>query len=97
VYVNHRPVFHVGKDEIRDAFRLLAGDTGSITRDALLSKLQNSGEKMSDKELIVCLQALLGDGSFLDTLPRNITADNFALDVLGFEDYERDSNSVAAP
>jgi hypothetical protein len=43
VYVNHRPVFQVGKDEIRDAFRILAGETGSMTRDVLLTKLQSTG------------------------------------------------------
>jgi hypothetical protein len=51
---------------------------------------------MSEKELIVCLQALLGDGSFLETIPRNVTADNFAMDVLGFEDYERGDEAASA-
>jgi Ca2+-binding EF-hand superfamily protein len=88
LYVNHRPVFHVGKDEIRAAFKVLGGDSGSLTRDALLTKLMSTGEKMSEKELIVCFQALLGQQPLTDTLPRNFTADNFAIGMLGFEDYE---------
>jgi hypothetical protein len=100
MYVNHRPVFHVGKDDIRDAFKTLVAsnahahgsDSATLARDQLLSRLQQSGEKMSEKELIVCFQALLGDGAaanLLSALPTTFMADNFAMDLLGFEDYER--------
>lgn len=97
LFVNHRPVFHVGKDDIRDAFRALAGDSATITRDQLLTKLQTLGEKMTERELIVCLQALMGDSSsLLQALPTTFTADNFAMDVLGFEDYEATAAATAA-
>jgi hypothetical protein len=46
------------------------------------------GEKLSAQELSVCLQSLLGPEPLGDTLPRNFTADNFAIAMLGFEDYE---------
>lgn len=67
-------------------------DSATLARDQLLTRLQQSGEKMSEKELIVCFQALLGDGgaaNLLQALPTTFTADNFAMDLLGFEDYER--------
>jgi WD40 repeat protein len=96
LFVNHRPVFHVAKDNIREAFRVLAGESATMTRDQLLTKLQTLGEKMSESELVICFQSLLGDASLLQTLPPNFTADNFAMDLLGFEDYERDTRSAAA-
>lgn len=45
MYVNHRPVAGVGKDDVRRAFEALGGakGTGLIDRDHLLAELQRRG------------------------------------------------------
>lgn len=86
LYVNHRPVFQVSKEDVREAFHRLGVDgDGFMPRELLLTKLQTQGEHMSEKELLTCFQALLGDGPLLDHLPRAFTVDTFVNEVLGFE------------
>lgn len=43
---------------------------------------------MSVKELEECLNLLVGDSNFKTALPQEITADDFAENVLGFEEVE---------
>eukprot|EP00455_Lapot_gusevi_P017112 TRINITY_DN1903_c0_g1_i2.p1 TRINITY_DN1903_c0_g1~~TRINITY_DN1903_c0_g1_i2.p1 ORF type:complete len:249 (-),score=59.15 TRINITY_DN1903_c0_g1_i2:45-791(-) len=96
LYVNHRPVFHVGKEEIREAFKVLADGQAYMSREMLLSKLQNLGERMSEKELVVCFEALLGDGPLLNNMPKGFTPEVFAVDVLGFENYDDSEHTGSA-
>ena len=49
LFVNHRPVYGIGKNNIEDAFKNLLetdAETGleGLTRDQLLAELQNNGE-----------------------------------------------------
>ncbi|EGZ30727.1 hypothetical protein PHYSODRAFT_472163 [Phytophthora sojae] len=100
LYVNHRPVFGVGKAQIERAFKILAAvskapgdeeDNGPATLrwDQLEARLLHSGEPMSEEELRSCLAALLAtgnDGAL--AMDPQYTALTFADKVLGFDDYE---------
>ncbi|POM69186.1 Microtubule-associated protein [Phytophthora palmivora] len=102
LYVNHRPVFGVGKAQIERAFKILASvsrgpgdeeDEGPATLQwgQLESRLLHCGEPMSEEELRSCLTALLATGTD-DTeglaVDPQYTALSFADKVLGFDDYE---------
>jgi WD40 repeat protein/Ca2+-binding EF-hand superfamily protein len=86
LFVNHRPVFGVGKDQIEEAFEALGAELGdAVPRDALLQALTGSGEPMSAEELNAAAAALLGPGATIhDLIPVEVTAKGFAEDVLGF-------------
>ncbi|GMF11775.1 unnamed protein product [Phytophthora lilii] len=100
LYVNHRPVFGVGKAQIERAFKILAlvsrgsGDDegvrpATLQWEQLEARLLHSGEPMSEEELRSCLAALLatgGDGGL--AMDSEYTALSFADKVLGFDDYE---------
>jgi len=91
LFVNHRPVYGIGKDNIETAFGALAGDVGSLqlTRDELISALKQEGEVFGDEELQSSFQFLVGKMLYKEALPKDfITAEEFASDVLGFEEYE---------
>ena len=92
LFVNHRPVYGIGKNNIEEAFNALLGeefkDGGSLTKEQLLGALQQNGEPMQVHELEECLQLLVGDMNFKTALPQEITADVFAEAVLGFEEVE---------
>merc|ERR1740130_863400 len=82
LYVNHRPVFGVGKDAIATVF-------GELPREALSRALASHGETLSTEDLAQCLRALTGVDE-LDTLlgpKQQIDAPTFAEKILGFEDY----------
>ncbi|KAL0979393.1 hypothetical protein UPYG_G00184500 [Umbra pygmaea] len=64
LYVNHRPVFGISREELRHTFQVL-GDTGVtgdpvVKRDTLLELLQDRGEHMTEDELAECFTTLLG-------------------------------------
>ncbi|KAG6619353.1 WD repeat-containing protein 66 [Phytophthora cinnamomi] len=100
LYVNHRPVFGVGKAQIERAFKILASvskapgdedDNGPATLrwDQLEARLLHSGEPMSEEELRSCLAALLATGSDGGlAMDPHYTALTFADKVLGFDDYD---------
>jgi len=87
LYVNHRPVFGVGKEQIEAAFvalgaQLDGGDDGAQLSWADLAEvLKTTGDAMSEDELAQCLAALTGDER--PTKP-TVTAGEFVADVLGF-------------
>ncbi|OQR88865.1 hypothetical protein THRCLA_10058 [Thraustotheca clavata] len=89
LYVNHRPVFGMGKVQIEEAFNTLSSKPGGAIRwPDLKAKLLTMGEKMTDDELQACLNALTGDDAdHWDTMTQ-FTSASFADNVLGFEDYD---------
>eukprot|EP00976_Prorocentrum_cordatum_P037952 770778-Prorocentrum_minimum.AAC.4 len=91
LYVNHRPVFGVGKDQLAAAFQALGADPylGALDCDELLGAITQEGEPMSHSELEECLQALTGVAiaNVYDVLPPQVEAKQFAEEILGFEDY----------
>ena len=50
--------------------------------------LREEGECMGQQELEECLHLLVGDSNFKTALAEDIKADDFAEDVLGFEEVE---------
>jgi Ca2+-binding EF-hand superfamily protein len=90
LYVNHRPVFAVGPEQIRQAFEALKRhEPGPIAREKLLELLSGRGEKMSLEELEMCLEALVGDPSAHNVLEDEVEALDFARNILGLaEDAE---------
>ncbi|KAH9123553.1 hypothetical protein AeMF1_005476 [Aphanomyces euteiches] len=89
LYVNHRPVFGIGKDHIDHAFNVLSGYKGtSLSWTDLKTKLMTMGEPMAAEELESCLQALLGDESDVLETKTAFSSLEFADKVLGFEDYD---------
>eukprot|EP00656_Telonema_subtile_P052963 TRINITY_DN7525_c0_g1_i1.p1 TRINITY_DN7525_c0_g1~~TRINITY_DN7525_c0_g1_i1.p1 ORF type:complete len:888 (-),score=271.02 TRINITY_DN7525_c0_g1_i1:169-2832(-) len=91
LYVNTRPVIGIGKEKILDAFRALGAEAGSgvISRQLLTDMLTQFGENFDEAELGSVLEELVGMSSLLeDPAEKNISAQEFAENVLGFEDYE---------
>lgn len=88
LYVNHRPVLGISQDKILDAFRSLGCEptSGIMSRDTLVEALLTRGEKFSEEELGTALEQLIGAHSLLDDVSnKNISASEFAEEVLGFE------------
>eukprot|EP00743_Colponemidia_sp_Colp-15_P001768 GILK01001931.1.p1 GENE.GILK01001931.1~~GILK01001931.1.p1 ORF type:complete len:943 (-),score=124.32 GILK01001931.1:124-2952(-) len=88
LYVSHRPVFGVGKQQIVEAFNAIGADLtgGFLNRDSLIAALLKEGECLSMAELENCLKSLIGDSS-IRMLPDELDAQDFAENVLGFEEY----------
>lgn len=92
LYVNHRPVFALGKDDIQRAFEALSlgaagsgGGGGVLAWRTLLQQLQERGEPLTAREMRRCLAVLVGEGE--DPAPSGeITAAEFAERILGFEE-----------
>lgn len=65
LFVNHRPVYGIGKNDIEQAFRDLVGESEdnnlTISRDDLITKLQTEGEPLSQEELARCFGYLVGE------------------------------------
>jgi len=95
LYVNVRPVIGIGKEKIHDAFKVLGAEpsSGIISRQVLTEALMHFGEQFDPEELAQVLDELIGQESLLDDPnEKNISAQEFAENVLGFEDYENDGS-----
>ncbi|TYZ69452.1 hypothetical protein PybrP1_002746 [[Pythium] brassicae (nom. inval.)] len=98
LYVNHRPVFGIGKTQIEHAFAVL-GARPALRWDVLEQRLLHTGEAMGEDELRSCLSALVvaDDGGSNVLMDAQYTALSFADKVLGFDDYEAAEDSEDAP
>jgi hypothetical protein len=56
----------------------------------LISTLGREGEAMSMTDLEDCFQLLIGRRDFREVLEDKITADEFAENILGFEEVDED-------
>ncbi len=93
LFVNHRPVYGIGKDDIDKAFQDLSDEKGSlqISRDDLINFLKQEGEAFTDERLKECLGYLVGKKEPKEALPKDfITSEEFASDLLGFEEFEEE-------
>ncbi|EQC41373.1 hypothetical protein SDRG_01346 [Saprolegnia diclina VS20] len=90
LYINHRPVFGIGKAHIEAAFATIIGQkrSHSLKWPDLKQKLLTLGEKMTEDELSACLSALVGDDAEHWDAMTAFTSATFADSVLGFEDYD---------
>lgn len=96
LYVNHRPVFAVGPEQIRQAFEAMKRhEAGPLTRENLLTLLTSHGEKMTFEELERCFEALVGDPSIHRVLEDEVDALDFAHNILGLAEAEEVSEAVA--
>jgi len=79
LFVNHRPVFTVGPEQIRHAFEAMKRrEPGPLSRETLLTLLTSNGEKMTYEELERCFEALTGDSSLHRQLDEEVEALDFA-------------------
>ncbi|CAM9977972.1 unnamed protein product [Scytosiphon promiscuus] len=96
LFVNHRPVYPVSKQDISGAFTSMGGDPhdgGRLGWSAICSKLETMGERVSEEELVHCLEALTGDSSTTRVNGRQtLHPMQFAEEVLGFEDHRPQHN-----
>lgn len=64
LFVNHRPVYGIGKNNIDEAFKSLVSESGNdqyITKDELKNALQNEGEAMTNEDLQNFVMLLVGE------------------------------------
>jgi len=87
MYVNHRPIFGVSKEQITEAFAALSSGSGELSRDALLNLLNSHEEALGGDDLAKCLQMLVGTEDPLKAMPSQVDAKTFAEQILGFQDY----------
>merc|ERR1711918_176572 len=99
LFVNHRPVYGIGNNDIEDAFKALASEGGTeLSRDALVNLLKGDGEPFGIEDLQKAFGNLVGKQRFEDALPKNlVTAEEFASDLLGFEEYEEGDEEAELP
>eukprot|EP00741_Cyanophora_paradoxa_P011271 tig00020554_g10888.t1 len=92
VYVNHRPLAGIGREQIEEAFAMLgvgSGEGEGLDRDALVRLLTGSGEALSPLELRQCLASLVGAERLEEAMDGDLVSPAaFAHQVLGFEDPE---------
>ena len=88
MYVNHRPIFGVSKEQIAEAFATLSVDGGGmLSRDSLLRALGSHDEALAGEDLSQCLRMLVGTDDLGAAVPDQIDAKTFAESLLGFQDY----------
>ena len=56
-----------------------------LSRDELVKALTSYGEAMTHEEIVACIETLTGTQEVLDVLPADVTAEDFACGLLGFE------------
>lgn len=96
LYVNHKPYIPIGKTDIDNAFKEMTKNNKEtdlkiphIRKDDLFELLTTKGEKMTHEELQEILANLLEDDYDLHQLEM-FTSQDFAENVLGFEDDDED-------
>lgn len=93
LFVNHRPVYGIGKNNIEDAFRAIIEQSEEPTSDGLPGQffqnlLKEHGEEISEEELQDILHNLVSEKRPDIALGEHVTADKFAEDILGFEEVD---------
>jgi len=89
LYVNHRPVFAVGPQQIGTAFDAMKrSDEGFLARDTFIDLLTKNGENMTLEEIEDCFLKLVGNKSIEEVLPDEIDPYEFATNILGLSDLE---------
>ena len=91
MYVNHRPIIGVSKEQIAEAFadigRSINDESGSLSREALIRALNSFDEALGPDDLASCLRMLIGIEDTDEAIPDRVDAKAFAEQVLGFQDY----------
>jgi len=102
LFVNHRPVYGIGKNNIEDAFKALLadsenGDVGSdnaMIREELVQLLtgEGDGEEITTRELGEILGKLVSETRIDTAIGDSITAERFAEEILGFEEVDENED-----
>ena len=96
LFVNHRPVYGIGKNNIDDAFKAILADSDDPGADALVREelvnllhKEGDGEEVTPTELTEILQKLVSEPSIqLAFGGEHVTSESFAEDLLGFEEVD---------
>ena len=96
MFVNHRPVYGIGKNNIEEAFQAILQDSDveagadAISRDELvrLLTMESVKDNVSILQLGEILGKLVSETDIQKALPEAVTAEQFAEDILGFEEVE---------
>lgn len=103
LFVNHRPVFGIGRPHIEKAFQTLFVDPKTkkpldkVSRDAFLSELNSEGEPLMSQELGPLLDKLVGKPIIKEALGEYVWPESFAQDILSFEEVEEDDAEGEEP
>jgi WD40 repeat protein/Ca2+-binding EF-hand superfamily protein len=103
LFVNHRPVYGIGKQNIETALNTLTEAQsvlkGKISREEFIHILKTEGEAMTEEEIEACLGTLLGDTDIENVLPEQIDVDVLAKELLGFEELadEEEQQNLSYP
>ena len=102
LFVNHRPVYGIGKNNIEDAFQALLADSengdvgsdGAMIREELVALLtgEGDGEEITTRELGEICGKLVSETRIDVALGDSITAERFAEDILGFEEVDENED-----
>ncbi len=102
LYINHRPVFGISKEQIQDAFATISNhcvqafgrrargsgeDAPKLLWNDLSELMKGGAEALTEDEFRSCLQSLLGEQEGAE-VSGHIGPLSFADNVLGFADYE---------
>jgi Ca2+-binding EF-hand superfamily protein len=88
MYINHRPIFGVSKEQITAAFATISTDgSGTLARESLLRSLASHDESLAGDDLEQCLRMLTGVDDPALAIGDKVDAKTFAEQVLGFQDY----------
>lgn len=92
LFVNHRPVYGFGKHDIEEAFKVLFGDKlrDGIDIEDFQKVITSEGEPLLSSEISPLLEKLNG-------ISDKINAENFAKEVLNFEEVEEDEEDPENP
>lgn len=96
LFVNHRPVYGIGKNNIDDAFKAIieelnddvGGDSISSEQLQLLLARDADGEEIQTEELQKLLGQLVSETRISKALGEEINAERFAEEILGFEEVD---------
>lgn len=96
LFVNHRPVYGIGKPHIEKAFEALFGkkNRDKIDRDDFLKELASEGEPLSSLELGPLLEKLIGKSNIKEAFGEYANPEHFAKEILSFEEVEEDEDDV---
>jgi Ca2+-binding EF-hand superfamily protein len=93
LFVNHRPVFGIGRPHIESSFQTLfkdEKDSSNVAREVFLQDISSEGEPLPIPELGGLLEKLVGKPNLKEVLGENVNPEVFAKEILSFEEVEED-------
>ena len=96
LFVNHRPVYGIGKAHIEKAFETLFDkkNKNKVDREDFLKAIASDGEPLSNIELGPLLDKLIGKGNIREALGEILSPEFFAKEILSFEEVEEDDEEI---